>query len=64
MANPFTQEELELLDGKYAPLAKSIGVSDTYLKNIAKGKSKFRSELSKECLEKLKSAVELYTPKV
>ncbi len=63
MEAPFTQEELEILRGKYPSLAKTLNTSDTYLKQIANGLRVIKSSKSIKCYKKLKETVEFFTPK-
>jgi hypothetical protein len=62
MKAPFTDNELKILRGLYPKLSKTLGTSDTYLKNIANGKQKVKSALSKKCFKKLQDTVKFLTP--
>ncbi len=62
MSEHFTEDELTLMKGKYASLARKYDVTTTYVKLIADGKRKSNSKLSKLIFSDIRSTIELFTP--
>lgn len=62
MNQPFTKEELALMKGKYASLARKYDSTTTYVKLIADGERKLNSKLSKSIHSDIQKIVELFKP--
>lgn len=64
MENPFTEEQLEIMSGKYASLAKKHGVSTSYVQQIAFGQRETNTALAKKILADITATINFFTPKV
>ncbi len=62
MSEHFTEDELTLMKGKYASLARKYDITTTYVKLIADGKRKSNSKLSKLVFIDIRSTIELFRP--
>ena len=62
MSKHFTEEELALLKGKYASLARKYKSTTTYVKLLAHGDRKLNTQLSKMIFEDIQKTIELFRP--
>ncbi len=62
MSQYFAQEDLLLLKGKYASLARKYQSTTTYVKMIAEGKRQLNTRLAKRIYKDIQECINLFTP--
>ncbi len=62
MNQHFTRDELALMKGKYASLARKYDSTTTYVKLIANGQRQLNSKLSKLIYEDIRKIIALFEP--
>lgn len=62
MRQHFTEEELALMKGKYASLARKYQSTTTYVKLLAQGKRKLNTKLSKLIFGDVQKTIALFRP--
>jgi|TARA_R110000823_G_scaffold309594_1_gene433927 hypothetical protein len=62
MSIPFTSDELKIMEGKYAALARKYGVSLNYVIMIAKGERETNTRISKVIMADIRATIEFFTP--
>ncbi len=62
MSEHFTKEELLLMKGKYASLARKYQSTTTYVKMIAQGERQLNTKLAKMIFEDIHKIIQLFQP--
>ncbi len=62
MSGYFTQEELLLLKGKYASLARKYKSTTTYVQMLALGERQLNTQLARMIYDDIKRTITLFTP--
>lgn len=62
MNQHFTKDEMALMKGKYASLARKYDSTTTYVKLIANGQRQLNSKLSKSIYTDIQKIIELFKP--
>jgi len=62
MNQHFTKDELALMKGKYASLARKYSSTTTYVKLIANGERQLNSKLSRLIYQDIERIIKLFKP--